>query len=156
MWDLSWIRRHWGRFSLSTSVSPAKHSTDFSTLIIIHHHPGLVQQASSGLSSSGLSSNRPRRNKKKKKKSFEASTYSCQNVDLTAESRRNYFRSPFLFPLTACSHVRTHKISSHYADGGARSRAVNWTPTPQHDRFQCGCACLLPRCASEFLAGRRQ
>jgi hypothetical protein len=31
------------RFSISISVSPANHSTDCSTLIIINHHPGLVQ-----------------------------------------------------------------------------------------------------------------
>jgi hypothetical protein len=31
------LERHWGRFSLSTSVSTATHSTDCSTLIIIHH-----------------------------------------------------------------------------------------------------------------------
>jgi hypothetical protein len=31
---LWWTRRHWGRFSPSTSVSPANHSTDFSIIII--------------------------------------------------------------------------------------------------------------------------
>jgi hypothetical protein len=40
MWDLWWTKRHWGRFSPSTS-SLAKHSTDCFTLIIIYH-PGLV------------------------------------------------------------------------------------------------------------------
>jgi hypothetical protein len=35
MWNLWWTKRHWGRFSPSTSVSPAKHPTDCSTLIII-------------------------------------------------------------------------------------------------------------------------
>jgi hypothetical protein len=39
MWDLWWTKRHWVRFSPSTSVSPAKHPTDCST-IIIHYHPG--------------------------------------------------------------------------------------------------------------------
>jgi hypothetical protein len=34
----------WGRFSSSASISPANHSNDCSTLIIIHH-PGLVQKA---------------------------------------------------------------------------------------------------------------
>jgi hypothetical protein len=34
-----------GRFPLSTSASPANHSTDCSTFIIIHHHPGMVQYA---------------------------------------------------------------------------------------------------------------
>jgi hypothetical protein len=29
-----WTKRHWGRFSPSTSVSPANHSTDFSIIII--------------------------------------------------------------------------------------------------------------------------
>jgi hypothetical protein len=43
-----------GRFSSSTSVLSAMHSTDFSTLIIIHHHLGLVQYASSDVSNSGL------------------------------------------------------------------------------------------------------
>jgi hypothetical protein len=35
MWDLWWTKRHWGRFSANTSVSPVSHSTDCSTLIII-------------------------------------------------------------------------------------------------------------------------
>jgi hypothetical protein len=42
MKDLWWTRWHWGRFSLSTLVSPANlHSTDCSTFII--YHSGLVQ-----------------------------------------------------------------------------------------------------------------
>jgi hypothetical protein len=52
MWDLWWTTRHWGRFSPSTSFSPANsHSTDSSALIIsiiliiiiIICQPGLVQ-----------------------------------------------------------------------------------------------------------------
>jgi hypothetical protein len=36
MWDLWWTKWRWGRFSSSTSVSPANlHSTNFSTIIII-------------------------------------------------------------------------------------------------------------------------
>jgi hypothetical protein len=35
MWDLWWTKRRWGRFHLSTSVSPAKPSTNCSTPIII-------------------------------------------------------------------------------------------------------------------------
>jgi hypothetical protein len=35
MWGLWWTKRHWGRFSPSTSVSPANlHSTKFSIIII--------------------------------------------------------------------------------------------------------------------------
>jgi hypothetical protein len=34
MWDLWWTKWHWGRFSRSTSVSSATHSTDCT-----HHHP---------------------------------------------------------------------------------------------------------------------
>jgi hypothetical protein len=34
MWGLWWTKRRWGRFSPSTSVSPANHSTDFSIIII--------------------------------------------------------------------------------------------------------------------------
>jgi hypothetical protein len=34
LWDLWWTKRHWGRFSPITSVSPANHSTDFSIIII--------------------------------------------------------------------------------------------------------------------------
>jgi hypothetical protein len=34
MWGLWWTKRHWGRFSPSTSVSPANHSTNFSPIII--------------------------------------------------------------------------------------------------------------------------
>jgi hypothetical protein len=41
-WDLWWTKRHWNRFSPSTSVSPATHSTDCSTLVIMHKQ-GLVQ-----------------------------------------------------------------------------------------------------------------
>jgi hypothetical protein len=44
-WDLWWTKWQWGRFSPSTSVSPANsHSTDSSTFIV--YHLGLVQQAS--------------------------------------------------------------------------------------------------------------
>jgi hypothetical protein len=34
MWGLWWTKRHWGRFSPSTSVSPANHSTKLSIIII--------------------------------------------------------------------------------------------------------------------------
>jgi hypothetical protein len=41
-WDMWWTKWHWGRFSPSTSVSPANsHSTDHFTRI--NYHPGLVQ-----------------------------------------------------------------------------------------------------------------
>jgi hypothetical protein len=48
VWDLWWKKWHWGKFSPSTSVSPANyHSADCSTIIIIIiiiiSHPGLVQ-----------------------------------------------------------------------------------------------------------------
>jgi hypothetical protein len=33
MWGLWWTKRHWGRFSRSTSVSPANHSSNFSIII---------------------------------------------------------------------------------------------------------------------------
>jgi hypothetical protein len=43
MWGLWWTNRHWGKFSLSTSVSPASHhSTNFSIIIITrgwHNRP---------------------------------------------------------------------------------------------------------------------
>jgi hypothetical protein len=43
IWDLWWTKWYWGRFSPSTSVSPANpHSSDYSTFIIIYHL-GLVQ-----------------------------------------------------------------------------------------------------------------
>jgi hypothetical protein len=46
MWDLWWTKWRWGRFSPSTSVSPANlHSTNFST-ITITYHLGLLQQTS--------------------------------------------------------------------------------------------------------------
>jgi hypothetical protein len=35
MWGLWWTKRHWGRFSPNTSVSPANHhSTNFSIIIL--------------------------------------------------------------------------------------------------------------------------
>jgi hypothetical protein len=34
MWGLRWTKRHWGRFSPSTSVSLANQSTNFSIIII--------------------------------------------------------------------------------------------------------------------------
>jgi hypothetical protein len=34
MWGLWWTKQHWGRFSPSTSVSPANHFTNFSIIII--------------------------------------------------------------------------------------------------------------------------
>jgi hypothetical protein len=50
MSDFWWTKWPWGRFSLSTSVSPANlYSTNFST-ITITYHPGLVQEVSSGRS----------------------------------------------------------------------------------------------------------
>jgi hypothetical protein len=50
MWDISWIKWHWGRFSPSISVSPANlHSINCSTITIIYHL-GLVKQASNGRS----------------------------------------------------------------------------------------------------------
>jgi hypothetical protein len=42
MWGLWWTKRHWGRFSPSTSVSLATHSTIFSIIIITwgwHNRP---------------------------------------------------------------------------------------------------------------------
>jgi hypothetical protein len=42
MWDLWWTKWHCGTFSPSILISPASHSTDCSTLIIIHH-PGLAE-----------------------------------------------------------------------------------------------------------------
>jgi hypothetical protein len=39
---LLWTKRHWGRFSPSTSVSPANHSTNFFSIIITrgwHNRP---------------------------------------------------------------------------------------------------------------------
>jgi hypothetical protein len=44
VYNLWWTKRHWGRFSPNTFVSPVNHFTDCSTLIIIHH-PGLVLYA---------------------------------------------------------------------------------------------------------------
>jgi hypothetical protein len=41
-WGLWWTKRHWGRFSPSTSVSPVNHSTNFSIIIITrgwHNRP---------------------------------------------------------------------------------------------------------------------
>jgi hypothetical protein len=38
MWGLWWTKRHWGRFSPSTSVSPANHFTNFSIIIITIGH----------------------------------------------------------------------------------------------------------------------
>jgi hypothetical protein len=44
-WDLWWTEWRWGRFSPTTSISPANsHSTDCSIVIIIYHL-GLVQYA---------------------------------------------------------------------------------------------------------------
>jgi hypothetical protein len=37
MWDLRWTKQHWDRCPPSTSVYPAKRSTDSSTLIIHLH-----------------------------------------------------------------------------------------------------------------------
>jgi hypothetical protein len=63
MWDLWWTKWHWGRFSPSTSVSPANpHSTDCSIIIIIYH-PGPVADLPSELTVS------PHPEKLKKKKS---------------------------------------------------------------------------------------
>jgi hypothetical protein len=42
MWRLWWTKRHWGRLSPNTSVSPGNHSTKFSIVIITrdwHNRP---------------------------------------------------------------------------------------------------------------------
>jgi hypothetical protein len=48
MWGLWWTKRHWGRFSQSTSVSPANHSTNFSIIILTrgrHNRPNSSHSA---------------------------------------------------------------------------------------------------------------
>jgi hypothetical protein len=65
LWDLGWTKWRWGRFSPSTSVSPANlHSTNFSTITIIYHL-GLVQYASSGRSTKWTQSHPTNNNNKK-------------------------------------------------------------------------------------------
>jgi hypothetical protein len=90
MWDLWWTNSNGGRFSPSLSISPANHSTDSSTLIIIHH-PGLLQWDSSGPSNIGLGSIAPpkwkigqRKTKKKKVGHTEAmiSPVKCRDLYL--------------------------------------------------------------------------
>jgi hypothetical protein len=46
-WNLWWTKRHWGRYSPSTSVSPANHSTNFSIIIITR---GVHNRTTSGRS----------------------------------------------------------------------------------------------------------
>jgi hypothetical protein len=68
MWGLWWTKWHWGRFSLSTSVSPANsHSTDCSTFII--YNPGLVHKPICGRRTKWAVSPHSKKLKKKKKKS---------------------------------------------------------------------------------------
>jgi hypothetical protein len=70
MWDLWWTKWHWGRFSPSTSVSPASlHSTNCSTIIIIIiiYNLGLVQYASIGRSTKWTQSHPTKNNNNKKK-----------------------------------------------------------------------------------------
>jgi hypothetical protein len=65
MWDLWWTKWRWGRFSPSTTGSPANlHTTNFST-ITITYHPGLVQYANSGRSTQS-----PTAQIKKKKENY--------------------------------------------------------------------------------------
>jgi hypothetical protein len=62
MWDLRWTKWHWGRFSPSTSVSPASSQlTDCSTFIIIG--AGTIGQLVTDVPS-GLSLTPPRETKK--------------------------------------------------------------------------------------------
>jgi hypothetical protein len=56
-WDLWWTKWQCNRFSASTYISPANHSTECSTLIIIHHL-GLCDMPS------GLSPSPPQESKK--------------------------------------------------------------------------------------------
>jgi hypothetical protein len=59
MWDLWWTRWRWGRFSPSTSVSPANlHSTSWSTIILIYHR-GLYNRPEVTAVPSGLSPTPP-------------------------------------------------------------------------------------------------
>jgi hypothetical protein len=65
MWDLWWTKRYLGKFSPSTSVSTAKQSTDFSTLIIIIIIIGGWSSGPIvGLSNSGLGYTLPQKKKK--------------------------------------------------------------------------------------------
>jgi hypothetical protein len=45
MWDLWWTKRHWGWFSQSISVFPAKQSIECSTMIITQHPPSSFSSA---------------------------------------------------------------------------------------------------------------
>jgi hypothetical protein len=75
MWDLCWTKWHWGRFSPSTSVSPANtYSTECCTFIIIQHS-GLVQQAEQWPTCQ-VDSVSPHPNKLKKEKRKQKAIYS--------------------------------------------------------------------------------
>jgi hypothetical protein len=50
IWDLWWTKWRWGRFSPSTSVSPANLHSNHCSRITIIYHLGVVQQGSSGRS----------------------------------------------------------------------------------------------------------
>jgi hypothetical protein len=65
MWGLWWTKLNWGRFSASTSVSPANsHSTGCSTFIICHPEAGTIEQLVADVPS-GLVSPQPKKLKKK-------------------------------------------------------------------------------------------
>jgi hypothetical protein len=53
-WDLWWIKWRWGRFSPSTSVSPANLQSTNCSAITLTYHLGLVQYARSGRSTRDL------------------------------------------------------------------------------------------------------
>jgi hypothetical protein len=64
MWDLWWTKWHWDKFYPGTSVSPATHSTDCSTLIIIHHGVSKIGQTVADVPS-GFILTPPQENNKK-------------------------------------------------------------------------------------------
>jgi hypothetical protein len=106
MWDLWWIKWHWGRFYPSTLVSPANsHSTDCSTLI---YRSGLVQYASYWPTYQvGSVSTHPQETKKKVLILTQPSSTSL----LVCQCRKTAGIPQSLQRLTTCSTVRVRFAS---------------------------------------------
>jgi hypothetical protein len=99
LWSTKW---RWGRFSQSTSVSPANlHSTNFST-VTITYHLGPVQQASSGRSTKRLSLT-PLRIKKKKE---DGLMNELTNERLSASPAQGQIGGFHSYPASKSSSIR--------------------------------------------------
>jgi hypothetical protein len=146
MWGLWWTKRHWGRFSPSTAVSPANHSTNFSIIIITR---GWHNRPISGRSAEWTLDSTPHyTNLKIKKKSRNARIKNTGTIVIYKEKRLPYvyvygffndifciylciclwLYSPFVGPLPLFQFLNPiHSRWDSLDRGSARRKAATYT-----------------------------